>query len=543
MNMESPTGDTQFEAGPAAFESAAYPSDSASTTEAAQGPGEPTGQTSPAQPQAQQNGKSSPQDQKKAAKDQEMANMTKRHAAKAARDPNDKSKRKEIDDKDNTEVRETEARAVPRDFALRVATKITAICEREMDDSLSSGRVADLLYRNMHDPDMHMHFMDVVNILLSNEDTEKYAATAWASLIWHEETHGEYRDMLESLIKSMADGHLINSRPGVEHEDTGKWFSAFAVNMGEVFVQMMKISSDLYDLITDIYTLIIRLEMARDFNKKDDDDKKKRNQPKKKEEKRNFNPKKLYDDIIDFISLKGDFRSDNLNQKNPNEFIIVLADRMRSTRRYVIQDIMNRQSLEKKKQLEKELREREASAEEVIIAAKPFNHGLYLYWVEKRYNFKYLAVEKVRITLQVIGFLMGLVSVGASYLQALPLSLVEGLLITAQMMVYSKLFCSKFFFIAFYPKDVTANLEEEVGVFTPIFRKMSPEQMTSFVNKQIRSPENNLLLHLMPEYFKYIFAVMPDRGNILMNKEELNEVMERLELNISKFQRGSGKKD
>jgi len=46
----------------------------------------------------------------------------------------------------------------------------------------------------------------------------------------------------------------------------------------------------------------------------------------------------------------------------------------------VIQDIMNRQSLEKKKQLEKELREREASAEEVIIAAKPFNHGLYLYW-------------------------------------------------------------------------------------------------------------------------------------------------------------------
>ncbi|MDT8445333.1 MAG: hypothetical protein RRB13_00385 [bacterium] len=451
------------------------------------------------------------------------------------------NKKAQIDDQINMEMVEIEPRAVPRDFALRVATRITSISEREMDESLATARIGDLLYRNLKDPDMHAHFLDVISLLLANEDTQKYGATTWASLIWHEDEHPEYRGMLESLIKSMADGHILNTRPSIEHEDTGKYFSAFATSLGEVFIQMMRISSDLYDMVTDIYTLIIRLEMARDFNRKEEEDKRRKGKPNRKKDTRNFNNKKLYDDIIDYVSQRGDFRSDNLNQKNPNEFIIVLADRMRSTRRYVIQDIMNRQALEKKKQLEKELREREASAEEVIMAAKPFNHGLYLYWVEKRYNFKYLAVEKVRITLQVLGFLMGIGGVGASYLQLAPLSLMESLLAMVQMIAYSKIFCSKFFFIAFYPKDVTAVLEEEVGVFTPIFRKVSADQMTSFINRQIRHPDNSLLLHLMPEYFKYIFAVMPDRTNLLMSKDELNEVMERVELNISKYQRGGAR--
>jgi len=453
------------------------------------------------------------------------------------------STRPQIDAVENTAFREVEPRSVPRDFALRVATKITAICEREMDDDVASTRVSELIHRNLFDPDMHMHFLDVVNVLLENEETQKYAGTSWASLIWHEDEHPEYRDMIESLVKSMADGHILNTLPSIEHEDTGKWFSSFATNMGEVFIQMMRISSDLYDIITDIYTLVIRLEMARDFNRKEEEEKKKKNQQRtRKDDQRDINNKKLYDDIIDYISLRGDFRSDNLNQKNPNEFIIVLADRMRSTRRYIIQDIMNRQALEKKKQLEKDLREREASAEEVIISARPFNHGLYLYWVEKRYNFKYLAVEKVRITCQILGFLIGICAVGASYLQLVPLSMVEGMIITILMFGFSKLFSSRFFFIDFYPKDVTSQLEDDVGLFTPIFKKMSSKQMNSFINKQIKEPENNLLLHLMPEYFKYIFAVMPERNDLLMDKEELNEVMERLETSIGKYQRSASKR-
>ena len=43
--------------------------------------------------------------------------------------------------------------------------------------------------------------------------------------------------------------------------------------------------------------------------------------------------KKLFDDLVDYIHTRGEFKSDSLAQKNPNEFISGLADRMRSTRR------------------------------------------------------------------------------------------------------------------------------------------------------------------------------------------------------------------
>ena len=35
-------------------------------------------------------------------------------------------------------------------------------------------------------------------------------------------------------------------------------------------------------------------------------------------------------------------------------------------------------------------------AEEIILARDGFRKGVNLYWLEKQYNFKFLAVEKVR---------------------------------------------------------------------------------------------------------------------------------------------------
>jgi hypothetical protein len=93
-------------------------------------------------------------------------------------------------------------------------------------------------------------------------------------------------------------------------------------------------------------------------------------------------------------------------------------------------------------------------------------------------------------------------------------------------------------FSPFYPKDVTAELEKDVGAFTPTFRKMSLDQINAFMTKQIKEPENTLLLHLLPEYVKYIFAVMPDRNDILLSRDNINEFMERIEINLAKFQRG-----
>ncbi len=428
---------------------------------------------------------------------------------------------------------------VPKDFASRAATKITAINERELDEEIASSKVAAMIYKNMNSPELYEYFIDTTNDLLQSEHTEKYAATTWTALLWHEDVHPEYRSFIEITLNTIIDGHVSNKKPNHEHEDSGKEFSSYAYSLGETFIQMMKLNSDLYNILTDIYSFIIREEMNRDLSKADEDTKKKLITGRKKQkELENLNPKKLYDDVVDYISERGDFRSDTLNQKNPNEFIIILADRMRSTRRYIIQDIMNRHALEKKKVLEKELREREANAEEVIIANPPFKHGLYLFWVEKRYNFKYLAVEKVRITLQIFAIFMGLGAIGSGFLGLGMVGLLEGIVVGAMMFTYAQLFCSRVVFTPFYPKDVTAELEKDVGAFTPTFRKMSLNQINAFMTKQIKEPENGLLLHLLPEYVRYIFAVMPDRNDILLSRDNINEFMERMEINLAKYQRG-----
>ena len=431
-------------------------------------------------------------------------------------------------------------RSIPKDFAHRLAAKITSINERELDEEVASSQVASIIFRNMNSKEMHPFFGQTISDLLTNEHTERFAATTWTALVWHEDDNPQYRQFLESALEHMIRGHQIGDLPNYEHDDIEGEFSAYAYYLGESFIQMMKLNSDLYNVLTDIYSFIIRKEMEKDLkSKKEEGDKKRLMTGRKKEAEAQFvNPKKLYDDIVDYISQRGSFRSDTLNQKNPNEYIIILADRMRSTRRYVIQDIMNRYALEKKKQLEKELREREASAEEVITAVAPFKHGLYLFWLEKRYNFKYLAVEKVRITLQIIAIFLGLGAVGTGFLEFGAISLFEGMMIGVMMIAYAKAFCSRYVFNSFYPKDVTVELEKDVGAFTPVFRKMSLAQMSSFMTKQIKESDNQLLLHLLPEYVRYIFAVMPDRTEILMTKENINELMERIELNLSKAQRG-----
>lgn len=430
-------------------------------------------------------------------------------------------------------------KSIPKDFPQRLAAKIASINERELDEEVASSQVASIVYRNCNSEEMYPQFLQTINALLNNDDNQRFAATTWTAILWHEDEHPEYRKFLENVLLRAIHGHRTADLPTHENDDLDGEYSAYAYILGESFIQMMKLNSDLYNILTDIYSYIIRVEMERDLKRKKEEGERRRviTGRKRDAEAEYVNPKKLYDDIVDYISQRGTFRSDTLNQKNPNEFIIILADRMRSTRRYVIQDIMNRFALEKKKQLEKELRDREASAEEVITAVEPFNHGLYLFWLEKRYNFKYLAVEKVRITLQIIAIFLGLGAVGTGFLELAFVSLLEGSIICAMMFGFAKLFCSRYTFNPFYPKDVTVELEKDVGAFTPTFRKMSLQQMNSFMTKQIKDPSNSLLLHLLPEYVRYIFAVMPDRTEILMSKENINELMERVEVNLAKFQR------
>ena len=452
----------------------------------------------------------------------------------------------DIQSDSSNEDEQTRLANLPKDFAGRVATKIVVTNESEPDSAVAAKKVAALVHRNLNTKALQSKFVSVIGTLLGNKNTSKYAASTLIALLWYIDEHPEYKKVIERFVDHVFKGHLTQDKPPWKRDkpswkssEKGGIFSYYAFLIGEIFIKMVELDSNLYEHLTTIFRMIIEKEMAFNLEREEERENIQKGKISKRKKPRIniVTTKKLYDDIVNYIAFRGEFKSDNLNQKNPNEHVAELATKMRSTRQHIIQNIMNRHALDKKKKLERELKEREARAEEIINIEEPFNYGLYLYWVEKRYNFDYLAIEKIRITLEVIGMVAGVIMIGLGILNIGTITVLEGGIVCLMMMLFSRFICSRQFFAPFYPKDVAEELEQSVSVFTPVFRKMSQTQITSFMGKQVKSTVNSHLLHLMLEYVKYIFAVIPESSELLMNTDEVDECIEQLELTIVKFQR------
>ena len=431
-------------------------------------------------------------------------------------------------------------RNVPDDFPRRVATKIVTTTERERDPDVALHKVADLLHRNLAADDRVQYFPDTIDELLLDDEAKRYAALSYVSLAYDSESNAKNRKFIFRVLDFLIESHINITKPEYVLEDNRRArFSYYARHLGEVFIKMIDLNSDLYEVISIIFSEIIRKEMAIEQAQKSEGHDSPGRRWSVQTEQGPKAVKKLFDEVVDYIHARGDFRSDSLNQQNPNEFMAILADRMRGTRRYVIQDIINRQALAKKKELEKELSERLANAEDIILAKDAFKRALNLFWTEKLYNFKYLSVEKVRVTIQVMGIVLGILYFLIGYLGVFGMYWWEGVVIAIVMYSFSRFLCSRKSFKRFFPDDVSKELEVVVGSFTPTLRRMSKEQMDAFLVRQVRDSGNLDLLPILPEFVKYLFAVMPERKSAIVTLDELADVMENIELDIARTIRAS----
>lgn len=420
---------------------------------------------------------------------------------------------------------------VPEDFSDQLAGRIIVLHEKELDPAVSSENIAKLIYDTTSDAKMMGYFIDATEILMEENASSRFGAIAWAGLVMQSDMNNDYVEYLDNLVDYLLEDYYAMSRPEVEVE--GRKHSALSSILGMVYIRMIEINSALYETVQEIYSNIIRKEMAIE-GETSGPQKDKAPLFMKKGPKKQTLSKKLYDDIIDYLSTRGDFKSTSLNQENPNEHIAVLADRMRGTRRYVIQDIMNKRALDRKKRLEKELSERLASAEEVILAGTPFCDGLALFWREKRYNYKFLAVEKIRVALQIIGIIIGVIYFMIGYMEMGEVHYVDGALVCGGMWLFSKFAGSRKNFKSFYPYDVSKELEANVNNFANVMRRMSKEQLDQFLMRQIKAKFNETVVQIIPEYIKYLYAVMPDRKNMVLTVDELSDLMENIEVDIAK---------
>ena len=143
-------------------------------------------------------------------------------------------------------------------------------------------------------------------------------------------------------------------------------------------------------------------------------------------------------------------------------------------------------------------------------------------------------MEKVRVTLQVASVVVGVLWFLAAYLGFWGSQWYEGLVAVAGMYLFARFSASRQAFRNFFPNDVSKDLELVLGTLTPTLRKMSKEQMDAFMIRQIKDPQNLPLLPVMPEFFKYVFAVMPDRKNAIMTADQIRELLENIELDIAR---------
>ena len=152
-----------------------------------------------------------------------------------------------------------------------------------------------------------------------------------------------------------------------------------------------------------------------------------------------------------------------------------------------------------------------------------------------QYNFKYMSVVKVRVPIQVLAMCLGVFHCLLGYLGAFGILWWEGMITTVALYFFARFFGSRQYFNKFFPDDVTKELEVVVGSFTPTLRKMSQEQLDAFLNRQVKDRENLKIVTILPEFIKYVFAVMPDRRNVVVQRDELGEIMQNVEMDIARI--------
>ena len=83
------------------------------------------------------------------------------------------------------------------------------------------------------------------------------------------------------------------------------------------------------------------------------------------------------------------------------------------------------------------------------------------------------------------------------------------------------------------PRYQTGKLLRDPNDFTPL-----KEQLENFIIRQIKLEENQKYLTLVPEFMKYLYAIMPDRKSMMITVDELSELVENSEIEVAKQLRG-----
>ena len=430
------------------------------------------------------------------------------------------------------ETQETEGEEIPENFAGQIARDVMVLFQKQMDPEVAAAEASSYLWKNAGTPEKVSYFVDATELWLeSGTSGDKFAALSWNGLVTQSVNNQDYDTFLRMMIVAILDGYYSLQKPDIEYKE--KRFSTYTSIIANTFIRMVELNPASEAGASEIFTILVHSEMDLEA----------RSQAEEDETGSSTIPtdmQKLFDEMIDYLADRGMFKSNPMagEEANPNEHIEVLCERLRGTRRYVMQEVINERASEKRKKLEMELENQLASAEEIVMVAPQFTEGMAFFVQEKRYNFKYLAVEKIRMTLQLLGSITGAVYFLLGFMGVWGVHWIDGMVVCLVMLVFVRIAASRKQFQFFYPTDISKELEDCSTAFLNVMRNMSQEQMEQFLVRQIKLERNQKYLGMVPEFMKYLYAIMPDRKSMVITVDELSELVENSEIEVAKQLRG-----
>ena len=430
------------------------------------------------------------------------------------------------------ETQETAGEEIPENFAGQIARDVMVLFQKQMDPEVAAVEASSYLWKNAGTPEKVSYFVDATELWLeSGTSGDKFAALSWNGLVTQSVNNQDYDTFLRMMIVAILDGYYSLQKPDIDYKE--KRFSTYTSIIANTFIRMVELNPASEAGASEIYTILVRSEMDLEA----------RSQAEEDETGSSTIPtdmQKLFDEMIDYLADRGMFKSNPMagEEANPNEHIEVLCERLRGTRRYVLQEVINERALEKRKKLEMELENQLASAEEIVMVAPQFTEGMAFFVQEKRYNFKYLAVEKIRMTLQLLGSITGAVYFLLGFMGVWGVHWIDGMVVCLVMLVFVRIVASRKQFQFFYPIDISKELEDCSTAFLNVMRNMSQEQLEQFLVRQIKLERNQKYLAMVPEFMKYLYAIMPDRKSMVITVDELSELVENSEIEVAKQLRG-----
>lgn len=430
------------------------------------------------------------------------------------------------------ETQETAGEEIPENFAGQIARDVMVLFQKQMDPEVAAVEASSYLWKNAGTPEKVSYFVDATELWLeSGTSGDKFAALSWNGLVTQSVNNQDYDTFLRMMIVAILDGYYSLQKPDIDYKE--KRYSTYTSIIANTFIRMVELNPASEAGASEIFTILVHSEMDLEA----------RSQAEEDETGSNTIPtdmQKLFDEMIDYLADRGMFKSNPMagEEANPNEHIEVLCERLRGTRRYVMQEVINERALEKRKKLEMELENQLASAEEIVMVAPQFTEGMAFFVQEKRYNFKYLAVEKIRMTLQLLGSITGAVYFLLGFMGVWGVHWIDGMVVCLVMLIFVRIAASRKQFQFFYPTDISKELEDCSTAFLNVMRNMSQEQLEQFLVRQIKLERNQKYLAMVPEFMKYLYAIMPDRKSMVITVDELSELVENSEIEVAKQLRG-----